>query len=244
MGNIVGSFFSSFAGSGSFTRTAVCSERRENAHGRDILGLWTALTILLFAPVANYIPKASLAGLLIVIAYTMVDKRRLIVTWKSSNQSRLVLFGTLVSTLILPLEYAVFVGVFLSIVLLLVTGQTDLTQLVPRQDSGYDELPFNQAPESEGHSKHGRRSLFRAAEDLDYELLECLTPKTPGYSPHEAPAGGGKHSDGYSGKVRRHSQNTGCPTRRLWYRGWIEKDHDRLRAPKANRRTESVLRRQ
>ena len=129
---------------------------------------WTALTILLFAPIANYIPKASLAGLLIVIAYTMIDKQRLIVTWKSSNQSRLVLFGTLVSTLILPLEYAVFVGVFLSIVLLLrVTGKTDLTQLVPRQDSGYDELPFNQAPESEVVTVNIEGDLyFAAAEDL------------------------------------------------------------------------------
>ena len=181
MGNIVGSFFSSFAGSGSFSRTAVCFKSGGRTRMAAIFSaFWTALTILLFAPVANYIPKASLAGLLIVIAYTMVDKRRLIVTWKSSNQSRLVLFGTLVSTLILPLEYAVFVGVFLSIVLLLrVTGQTDLTQLVPRQDSGCDELPFNQAPESEVVTVNMEGDLyFAAAEDLDYELLECLTPKT------------------------------------------------------------------
>ena len=181
MGNIVGSFFSSFAGSGSFTRTAVCFKSGGKTRMAAIFSaFWTALTILLLAPIANYIPKASLAGLLIVIAYTMVDKRRLIDTWKSSNQSRLVLFGTLVSTLILPLEYAVFVGVFLSIVLLLrVTGKTDLTQLVPRQDSGYDELPFNQAPESEVVTVNMEGDLyFAAAEDLDYELLECLTPKT------------------------------------------------------------------
>jgi len=181
MGNIVGSFFSSFAGSGSFTRTAVCYKSGGRTRMAAIFSaFWTALTILLFAPIANYIPEASLAGLLIVIAYTMVDKRRLLVTWRSGNQSRLVLFGTLVSTLILPLEYAVFVGVFLSIVLLLrVTGQTDLTQLVPRQDSGYDELPFNQAPESEVVTVNMEGDLyFAAAEDLDYELLECLTPKT------------------------------------------------------------------
>lgn len=181
MGNIAGSFFSCFAGSGSFTRTAVCYKSGGRTRMAALFSaFWTALTILLFAPIANYIPKASLAGLLIVIAYTMVDKRRLIVTWKSGNQSRLVLFGTLVSTLILPLEYAVFVGVFLSIVLLLrVTGQTDLTQLVPRQDSGYDELPFNQAPESEVVTINMEGDLyFAAAEDLDYELLEGLTPKT------------------------------------------------------------------
>ncbi len=181
MGNIVGSFFSSFAGSGSFTRTAVCYKSGGKTRMAAIFSaFWTAATIVLFAPIANYIPKASLAGILIVVAYTMVDKRRLIITWKSSNQSRLVLFGTLVSTLILPLEYAVFVGVFLSIVLLLrVTGQTDLTQLVQRPDSGFDEVPFNRAPQSEVVTVNMEGDLyFAAAEDLDYELLECITPKT------------------------------------------------------------------
>lgn len=180
-GNIVGSFFSCFAGSGSFTRTAVCYKSGGKTRMAAVFSaLWTTATILLLAPVANYIPKASLAGILIVIAYTMVDKRRLIITWKSSNQSRLVLFGTLISTLILPLEYAVFVGVFLSIVLLLrTTGQTDLTQLVQRPDSGFDEVPFNRAPQSEVVTVNMEGDLyFAAAEDLDYELLECLTPKT------------------------------------------------------------------
>ncbi len=180
-GNLVGSFFSSFAGSGSFTRTAVCYKSGGKTRMAAIFSaFWTGATILLFAPIANYIPKASLAGILIVIAYTMVDKRRLLITWRSSKHSKIVLFGTLVSTLILPLEYAVFVGVFLSIALLLrVTGQIDLTQFVPRADSGFDEVPFNRAPPSEVVIVNMEGDLyFAAAEDLDYELLECITPKT------------------------------------------------------------------
>ncbi len=98
-GNMVGSFFSSFAGSGSFTRTAVCFKSGGRTRMAAIFSaIWTALTILILADVANYIPKASLAGILVVIAYTMIDKRRLAVTWKSSRHSRLVLFGTLGST--------------------------------------------------------------------------------------------------------------------------------------------------
>lgn len=179
--NMVGAFFSSFAGSGSFTRTAVCYKSGGVTRMAAVFSaVWTAVTILLFAPIANYIPKASLAGILIVVAYTMIDKRRLIVTWKSAKHSRLVLFGTFVSTLMLPLEYAVFVGVFLSIVLLLrTTGHTDLTQLVQRPDSGFDEVPFSRAPQSEVVTVNMEGDLyFAAAEDLDYELLECLTPKT------------------------------------------------------------------
>jgi anti-anti-sigma factor len=142
--------------------------------------VWTALTLLLLAGFANYIPKASLAGLLIVIAWSMIDKERLKLTWRSGANSRLVLGGTLASTLVLPLEYAIFVGVFLAIVLLLrVTGSTDLTQLIQHPDSGFEEVPFNRAAPSEVVTINMEGDLyFAAVEDLDYELVRCLTPKT------------------------------------------------------------------
>ncbi len=180
-GNIAGSFFSSFAGSGSFTRTAVNFKSGGVTRMAAVFSaIWTALTILLLADVANYIPKASLAGILIVIAYTMIDKKRLIVTWKSTRNSRVVLFGTLASTLVIPLEYAIIVGVSLSLILLLrTTGTTDLTQLVFNDDTTIDEVPFNRAPESEVVTVNMEGDLyFAAAEDLDYELLSCITPKT------------------------------------------------------------------
>ena len=111
--------------------------------------LWTALTVLLLAPFANYIPKSALAGILIVVAYTMIEKDRLRLTWKSGGKSRFVLVGTLAATLVLPLEYAIFVGVILSIVILLkITGKANLTHLVPRSDSGFDEVPFRRAAPS------------------------------------------------------------------------------------------------
>jgi len=178
---IVGSFFSCFAGSGSLTRTMVCYKAGGRTRMAAIFSaLWTALTLLLLGPFANYIPKASLAGILIVVAYSMVDKRRLKQAWRAGKNTRLVLVGTLVSTLALPLEYAIFFGVILSVVMLLrVTGRTDLTQLVPRSDHGFEEVPFNRAPPSPIVTVNMEGYLyFAAAEDLDYELLRCITPVT------------------------------------------------------------------
>jgi anti-anti-sigma factor len=142
--------------------------------------VWTALTILLLAPAANYIPTASLAGMLIVIAYKMIEKHRLRLAWSTGFNSKLVLGSTLVSTLLLPLEYAIFVGVIMSIVLLLkITGRTDLTQLIPRGDSGFDEVPFNRAAPSPIVIVNMEGDLyFAAVEDLDYELQQALTPQT------------------------------------------------------------------
>jgi len=181
MSKIAGSFFSCFAGSGSFTRTTVCFQSGGKTRMAAVFSaVWTALTLLLFAPVANYIPKPALAGMIIVIAYSMVDKQRIKLSWQSGRNSQIVLIGTLVSTLVLPLELAIYVGVSLSLIVILrTTGSTDLTQLVARPDGDFDEVPFNRAPPSPVLSVNMSGDIyFAAAEDLDSELLRGITPQT------------------------------------------------------------------
>lgn len=178
---LVGSFTSCFASSGSFTRSAVNFAAGGKTRMAAVFSaLWTALTVVLLAPFANYIPKAALAGILLVVAWSMVDKRRLQLTWRSGVSSRVVLSGTLGATLVLPLEYAIFVGVILSVVFLLrVTGRIDLTQLVPHPDSGFEELPFTRGAPSPVVTINMEGDLyFAAADDLDYELLRCIDATT------------------------------------------------------------------
>ena len=180
-GNVVGCFFSCFAGSGSLARSAVCYQSGGRTRMAPVFSaVWTAIIVVLFAPLANYVPKPAVAGVLVVIAYSMIDKRRLRLTLRSSAASRLVVFGTLASTLVFPLQYAIFIGVSLSILILLqVTGKVDLTQLVPRQGRGFEEVPFNRAPPSPVVTINMEGDLyFAAVEDLDYELLRCLTLET------------------------------------------------------------------
>ncbi|HMB69601.1 MAG TPA: SulP family inorganic anion transporter [bacterium] len=179
--NLVGPFFSCFVASGSFTRTMVCYRSGGRTRMAAVFSaVWTAATVALLAPLANHIPRSALAGMLIVIAYSMIDKHRLKLTWRSRASSRLVLFGTLGATLVLPLEYAIFVGVGLSVLnLLRMTGKVDLTNLVPRPDGGFDEVPFNRAPVSPVVTINIAGDLyFAAVEDLDYELLRTLHPET------------------------------------------------------------------
>ena len=65
--NIVGSMFHCFPGSGSLTRSTI----NQQAGGRTqwsgvISAVAVALTVVLFAPYAYYIPKAGLAGILML----------------------------------------------------------------------------------------------------------------------------------------------------------------------------------
>ncbi len=178
---IVGSFFSCFVASGSFTRSA--ANYQSGAKTRAAAGfsaLYTAVVLVAFGPFANYIPLASLAGIIVITAVTMIQKDRLSMTWRSGRNSQIVVGGTLAATLLMPLETAVFVGVLLSIVILLrITAKPDLTQLVHHSEFGFEEVPFNRAaPEPVAIINLEGDLHFAAAEDLDYELLQALKPET------------------------------------------------------------------
>jgi SulP family sulfate permease len=179
--NMAGSFFHCFAASGSFTRSAVCYQSGGRTRAAAIFsGVLTAVILLAFGSLANFIPQAALAGILMVIAFTMIERERLSMTWRSGSNSRIVMGGTLAATLFMPLETAVFAGVLLSIVILLrITGKPDLTQLVQHPDYGFEEVPFNRAAPSPVAIINLEGDLyFAAAEDLDYELLQALKPET------------------------------------------------------------------
>lgn len=181
MAKIAGSFFHCFVASGSFTRSAVCYQSGGRTRAAAAYSaIYTAIVLIAFGPMANYIPLACLAGIIMVTAVTMVQKDRLVMTWKSGRNSQVVVGGTLAATLLMPLETAVFVGVLLSIVILLrITAKPDLTQLVQHSEYGFEEVPFNQAaPEPVAIINLEGDLHFAAAEDLDYELLQALKPET------------------------------------------------------------------
>lgn len=181
LSNMVGAFFLNFAGSGSFTRTALCYQSGGRTRMAAIFSaVFTALTVLLLGRFANFIPKASLAGMLMVIAYSMIEKNRLKLALRSTSYSQVILFATLASTLIMPLQYAIFVGVFISIVFLLkVTGKTYLTLLVPRESGRFEEVPHGQPIEDPIVLVNMEGDLyFAAAENLDMELNRAISPST------------------------------------------------------------------
>ncbi|EPR37310.1 sulfate transporter [Desulfovibrio sp. X2] len=120
LSNIAAGFFSGIPGSGSFTRTAV----NFLAGGRTrfsgvFAGLMSLVFLLLLAPYASYIPVPVLAGILLVIAWGMIDKPGILQVMRSTRADRAVLLATVASTLVLDLEKAVFIGVLLSIALFL-----------------------------------------------------------------------------------------------------------------------------
>ncbi len=125
LSNIVGSFFSSYAGSGSFTRTGVNYEAGAKTPLSAIFAaLALMLIVILIAPLMAYLPIAAMGGVILLVAYNLVDKHhiRQILTFSKSESS--ILLTTFFATLFLELEFAIYLGVLLSLILFLAKTST------------------------------------------------------------------------------------------------------------------------
>ena len=125
MSNMVGSFFSSYAGSGSFTRSGINYDAGAKTPLSAILAAFMLMIIvLLIAPLTAYLPIAAMGGIILLVAYNLIDFHhiRQILTLSKSETS--ILLTTFFATLFLELEFAIYLGVLLSLVLFLAKTST------------------------------------------------------------------------------------------------------------------------
>lgn len=116
--NIGSALFGGFCVTGTIARTA--TNVRSGAHG-PVSGMLHSAFLLLFmlvaAPLAAYIPLASLAGVLAVVAWNMVEKHAIAVLLRSGWGEAAVLAVTFLLTVFRDLTEAIVVGFALGSVL-------------------------------------------------------------------------------------------------------------------------------
>jgi SulP family sulfate permease len=118
--NLAGSFFQCLPGSGSLTRSAVNQQAGAVSQWAGVFAAAAvAATVLLFAPLARYIPLSSLAGLLMLAAFRMVDFERLNFHMRATRFDAGVVLATALAAVFISVEFCVVIGVFLSFVLYL-----------------------------------------------------------------------------------------------------------------------------
>ena len=120
LSNIAGSFFSGYVATGSFNRSGL---NYQSGAKTPLAAVFAALLlmviVLLVAPWAAYLPKAAMAGILFLVAWGLIDFKEIAHILKSSKRETSVLLVTLLSAMFLELEFAIFAGVLLSLVLYL-----------------------------------------------------------------------------------------------------------------------------
>lgn len=120
LSNVVGSFFSCYAGSGSFTRTGANYDAGARTPLAAVFAALILAVILMVAPGATaYLPMPAMAGIVLLIAWNLVDIPHMRGALEAGRDEAAILLVTFASTLLLALEFAVYVGVLLSLVLYL-----------------------------------------------------------------------------------------------------------------------------
>ena len=116
LSNIVASFFSSYAGSGSFTRSGVNYQAGAKTPMSAIFAaIFLMIVLLLFSGYASYLPKPAMGGIILLVGYNLIDFKHIKTIFKSSKKEILVLVVTLAGTLFFDLEVALFSGIILSL---------------------------------------------------------------------------------------------------------------------------------
>ena len=119
LSNIVGSFFSGYASSGSFNRSGVnYAAGAMTPLATVFAAIALALIVLLVAPLAAFLPTAAMAGILFLVAWGLIDFHHISSIWRTSRSETLILWITLIGTLI-NLEKGIFVGILVSLILYL-----------------------------------------------------------------------------------------------------------------------------
>ncbi len=138
LANLAASLFSGYPVSGSFTRSALNFRSGGKTPMSGVFsGIAVAGVLLIAAPLAAVLPVAALAGVLLVVAYEMVDKEGIVRAVKATRADGAVLLVTFLSTLLLQVEFAIYVGVLLSIGLYLAkTAHPRIHSIVPDLKTG------------------------------------------------------------------------------------------------------------
>lgn len=132
--NIATSFFTGIPGGGSMSGTAVTVNAGAQSRWANVLsGFFVILIVFLFAGAVKLIPMSALAGLLIVVGFQNLQPQQILMVWQTGRVAQTAMILTLVATLALPLQYAIVIGVAISIMMHVFrsSNQLRLVEFVP-----------------------------------------------------------------------------------------------------------------
>ncbi len=137
LSNVVGSFFACYASTGSFTRSGANYDAGARTPLAAVFAaLLLALVVLLAPQLTARLPLAVMAGSILLIAWNLIDFGSIRHILSSSRGEAAILLVTLFSTLLVELEFAIYIGVMLSLALYLRrTSQPRVTQVAPLQQN-------------------------------------------------------------------------------------------------------------
>ena len=184
LSNIIGSFFSSYASSGSFTRTGInFSAGAVTPLAAIISAITLAFIVLLIAPLISFLPIAAMAGILVLVAVRLFDWPSTLTILRSGSNETVIMLTTCIATLFIDLEFAIYVGVLFSLVIYLKrTSRPRVTSRVPDPDDDkrvmITDPALPECPQLKMIRIEGE--LFFGAIEHVQKALQLFSTKNPG----------------------------------------------------------------
>jgi sulfate permease, SulP family len=139
LGNIVAPFFGGIAATGALARTATNVRAGARSPIAALVhAIVVLLAVLLFAPLLAYVPMASLAALLLLVAWNMSERRHFVTILRIAPKSDvLVLITCFALTILFDMIMAVSVGVVLaSLLFMRRTAELTHSRLLEAESAG------------------------------------------------------------------------------------------------------------
>lgn len=183
LANLAGSFFQCFPGSGSLTRSIINVQAGAVTQWSGVFAaLAVALTVVLFAPFAYYIPRSALAGILMVSAYRLIDQHQLVYHLRTTRQDAGVVIATALAAVVISVEFCILIGILMSFVLFVPrAARIHLSELILTSDRVLREKTAGD-PDCDRiqiYSLEGEL-FFGSAPDLDDHFEWIAQRATPG----------------------------------------------------------------
>ncbi|XP_058456096.1 sodium-independent sulfate anion transporter-like [Malaya genurostris] len=141
MCNMVVSFVSPLPVAGSFTRTAINnSSGVRTSLGCAVSSVLLLISLALLADAFYYIPKATLAAVIISAMIFMVDYRGIGEIWRVKKLDIIPLVGTVIACIFLGLDYGILVGIGINCSFLLYLMAVPKIATQPRRVDGVSVL--------------------------------------------------------------------------------------------------------
>ncbi|XP_058121578.1 sodium-independent sulfate anion transporter-like [Anopheles ziemanni] len=163
LSNIAGSFVSSMPVTGSFTRSAVNNNSGvRTPFGGIATGILVLFALGLLTKTFYYIPKATLAGVIIAAMFFMVEIHTAVEIWRTKRIDIIPMVATLIACLLLGLEIGILFGVGTNVCFILY--QTSRPMLLPQQCTIDGKTILVAQPD--------QRIVFSSAEYLKHHILK------------------------------------------------------------------------
>ena len=128
VGNLVSGTFQGMPVGGSMSATSIVTAAGSRSRMAQLVAAAVmAVLILVFGPLVDETAMPALAGLLIVVGVRTVKLEDMQAVWKTGQIQAATMAVTLALTIIIPLQFAVLVGVGMSVLLFVIRQSNDLS---------------------------------------------------------------------------------------------------------------------